>query len=226
MVALYRIWQYHTQNTARQRFHHYQLSPWYSHCNDAFKNDGGALCHFHNTPRRQNRNCSAQKGRAEARESEEVLCSARTTCLWALHLESKYHLPRKLEFFGGSICVVYNLHNDRFWRLCAYGITAEGNRSWRGLAYSPVRLFCAFVVALPFWFEPVVVYLELPRWLCGWNTQFPGTRIKLLPKFAFTCAKVVLPQNGGLSRQWLIRRFKLEEWLTAYWNFVISRTID
>jgi len=141
----------------------------------------------------------------------QPFCSVRTYCLPAHHLNRKYHLPWKLEFFGGSVCVVYNLHNNWFWRLCAYGVTAEGNRSWRGLAYSPLRLFCTFVAALPFWFEPDFVHLELPRWLCGWNTKFPGSRIKLLPKFAFTCGKFALPQNGGLSRQWLITRFKLKD---------------
>lgn len=114
------------------------------------------------------------------------------------------------NFFGGSVFVVYNLHNDWFWRLCAYGFTAEGNRSWGDPAYSLLRLFCTCVSALHSWFEPDVVHLELSRRFCGWNTKCPGTDFELLSKFTFTCAKGVLTQNRWLSCQWLITRNMLK----------------
>ena len=184
---------------------------WVFHYNDAFQNNRGDLGHLHNIPRYQNRNCYTQEGQTEACQNEDVFFSVRTNCLSTHHCKCKYHLPWELEFFGGSVCMVYNLHNDWFWRLCAFGITAEGNRSWRDLAYPPLRLFCTFVFSLRFWLEPNVVHLDLPRRLCGWNTKFPRTGFKLLSKFAFTCAKGVLPQNRWLSRQWLIARNMLKK---------------
>ena len=227
MITIFdRIRQHYTQDTTRQRFYHHQLFPGYSHYNDAFQNNRGAFSHLHNISRCQNRNCTAQKVRADACENEEDFCSVRTNCLSAHRRKRNYHLFWRLEFFGGSICVVYNLYNDWLWRLCAFGITAEKNRSWRGLAESPHRLLCSFIASIPVWFEPDVVHLELPRWLCGWNTKFPGKHFKVLPKFAFTYAKAALAQNRGVSRQWLITRNKLKHCLIANWNWVILGATD